>query len=966
MALFRLSTISINNSFGIYTAGDVIICNYNDQTESVEVYLNGSIIISGSTLVRSNVTDLSWSVLTTGYSTTTEESGVTYLNNFPFTASFPYHNTSKTELDIDQDGEVRDISIRFISMIMPESGASDGEITIEANGTNSPFKYYTTDPREFVNNSDFSTGQDTGEFTGLVGGATYTLYAAGYGADNPRLDVESITIELPINDVPNISTYKTRWELEYDNLTDSTYKTEILERGYTLEPEVVVGTGNPYGHSMRGDGQDVYNLNILSSNVNVNFLATTVDQFKDIAVSDEKKYIVRRSKLINSVYQTQWTGFVTPSSYSDVLYNPPYAVSISANDRLGDLKGLKFLFGANDSGNFAKGNISQLSIIHICLQKLSMGFGYRIACNIFAENHTTIDDTPLAQTLVNVDTYLNDDGTDVAFCDEVIKDILEIYGATLFSWEGYWYVVRQEEWLNETINYVQYNSDIEFEESNSWNPRIDLKRSFDTERAVFKGGAQNRIFTQLYGKVNLTQKLDLLDIEGNLLPSLSKDNVTLGNGISNPKFKGFDLINNGSDISSNSVKDSSGWSLGLRAELGSKSFVETTGTVSYSEVDQLELELGLNVSATAVLRLDLGNYPQYAQLKWSLKLGSNWVGRSGTLSSTEIINIEFIESFNSDTTITRVLDMSQSSESGGDDYILRVYPVDLEESDLYVDTSGNYDPVITEVKTVTTQDISVGARLSIMYDNYILGTLASRSINFYELTRGEADEILGVKIDTIDRIAPSDQSAEFMLKRVWLLRSTYDVALPGDEIIIDGRPAIVSWLETITVFNDIKLSYKRDSENEIEDEFVSNSIGESKNNIELDYEVNQFDIPDISNGQKLIRNFLKYEDLTPTSNWTKTGGTVTKSIQSHLLDWLTILSKRCRAKVSGEFRTDGVDLAPINVLHAPTDNNRLYLPTGVNSNFKLQEYSGQLLEVGSGDDVSTSAYTTGFKQDAFR
>jgi hypothetical protein len=596
-----------------------------------------------------------------------------------------------------------------------------------------------------------------------------------------------------------------------------------------------------------------------------------------------------------------------------------------------------------------------------------MGFGYRIACNIFAENHTITDNTPLAQTLVNVDTYLNDDSTDVAFCDEVVKDILEIYGATLFSWEGYWYIVRQEEWLNETINYVEYNNDIEFVESNSWNPRIDLKRSFDTERAVFKGGAQSRIFTQLYGKVNLTQKLNLLDSEGNLLPSLSKENIEgfeeVGSSITSPVFKGFSLINNESNISSRSVNGGDSWYLGLKFELGSKSFIETTGTVSYSELDQLEVEIDVNVSGFTDPRVSINQFPQYAQLKWSLKLGSNWVGRSGNLSSTEIINIEFIESFNSDSTITRILDMSQSSASGGDDYILRVYPVDLEESDLYIDRATENEDIILEVKAISTDNLSTGARLSVLSDVYNLSNVFSlRKFRFYELVFGYSDQ------DSLESINPNDQSSDFLLKTFWVLRSTYRVPMPGDQINLDNDTYTVpeSGATTVSVFNDIKLSYKRNSENEIEDEFITSSIGESRNNIDLEYEVAQFDIPDVDNGAILIRNFLKYEDLSPTSNWTKTGGTVTKSIQSHLLDWLTILSKRCRAKVSGEFRADGLDFTPINVLHAPTDNNRLYLPTGVNSNFKLQEYSGQLLEVGSGDDVSTSAYTTGFKQDAFR
>ena len=81
---------------------------------------------------------------------------------------------------------------------------------------------------------------------------------------------------------------------------------------------------------------------------------------------------------------------------------------------------------------------------------------------------------------------------------------------------------------------------------------------------------------------------------------------------------------------------------------------------------------------------------------------------------------------------------------------------------------------------------------------------------------------------------------------------------------------------------------------------------------------------------------------------------------------MTRLAKRCRGKVSGNFRTDGVDFTPINILHDPDDNNRLYLPTGVNSNYKLQEYSGELLEIGSGDDLGTSAYSSGFKQNSFR
>ena len=795
---------------------------------------------------------------------------------------------------------------------------------------------------------------------------TYTFYAAGYGANQPRLDSTSITITLEVDEVPDFdNNYKARWELTYDNLTDSTYKVEVLERGYTGEVETVKGGSMPSGYNQRGQGNDVYELSILSSNVNFNLIAETFDQFKDIALADEKKYVLRNSTSNGVTYDTTWFGYVTPSSYQDVLYDTPYPVSVSANDRLGDLKGFKFLFGSNNSNNFVRGNLSQLSIINICLKKLFLGFGYRIACNIFAENHTTTDATPLDQTLLNVDTYLNDDATDVAFCDEVIKDILEIYGATLFSWEGYWYIVRQEEWLNETINYVQYNSNIEFESNGSWNPRIDLKRPNDTNRARLINGQQSRIFTQLYSSVNLTQRLDLISVEGNVLNPIDSSNIIdfdPGN-VGNPNYSGFDLINNGSNLSSQYRDGGSSWELDLKHDFGSKSYIETTGKIQYTDVDQLEFESTVNLSTFIVPRIQNTNTPIYAQLKWSLKIADKWVGRSGALSDEEIINIEFVDSFNSDFKIETLIDMSTSSADGGDDYALRVYPVDIEENHLQVSEAFE-SGFVDQVKPIPTANLEIGTRLTVLndYDLFVEGNTI-RFIRFYELAFGSISED-----DPNVGINPSDQSSTIPAQRLWAFVSSYYPPFPGKETKIDGTIFTTpeSGANTKTKFKEIKLSYKRSGKDEIEEEFVVNRIGEGENNRELNYEINQFDIPEINNGQKIIKNFLKYEDLTPTSLWTKTGGDVTKSIQSHLLDWLTRLAKRCRGKVSGNFRTDGVDFTPINILHDPDDNNRLYLPTGVNSNYKLQEYSGELLEIGSGDDLGTSAYSSGFKQNSFR
>ena len=192
MAEFELGRAFITDNSVVPLTEEFHFIHYEDSTNKFVVRDDiGAIQTTGSVITDS----LDVNRIDNGFSTTINTLGVYYLVTFSEIDSFPYftkHLTETTPPD-EPTGDVRDISLRFVSMIMPTEGNSDGEITIEASGTNTPFKYYTTDPKDFVNDNSLDTGQDTGEFTGL-GQGTYTFYAAGMGANNPRLDSTSIQL----------------------------------------------------------------------------------------------------------------------------------------------------------------------------------------------------------------------------------------------------------------------------------------------------------------------------------------------------------------------------------------------------------------------------------------------------------------------------------------------------------------------------------------------------------------------------------------------------------------------------------------------------------------------------------------------------------------------------------------------------------------------------------------------------
>ena len=504
MSRVNLGNIVITDgtSYSTYSSGpppDTIYVYYNDVTEAIEVELNSAIITSGDDL---NTYDSSFYWADKYYPSIIDgDSVITFIH----TDWWPYAVTSivysPPEVDPEESGEVNDIEIS-INLITPATGevTADGSFIVTASGTNTPFTYSLTN---FVSDS----GQSSTTFSGLAPG-TYTVTAKdslGYKASAPVLVGYDIGYAS--------STFGIRWWYEEQNRAGVIFKIDILERDFAGSATEVVGK-NPFVLTLRGEGSDIYSQGIIASSASISLNSTSTDQYKDISLGDDYKYKVNR--YINTS-TLQWTGYILPRTYQAEIRSLPYTTSFTATDGLGDLKSLDFhteqdwKFGFKTS---IRGRISQLEAFRICLSKLNLDQGFRIACNIFDTTHTSGIGTGLGGASYNQNYAISED---VNMRGLFFKpDGLKMYSCGIVNDEIYQYTLSSA-WDISTASYDTVLLDISAKETAA----TDIYFKADGLKLYFVGSGNDKVY-----QYNLSVSWDLSTAVYNQDFSVSSEDVT--------------------------------------------------------------------------------------------------------------------------------------------------------------------------------------------------------------------------------------------------------------------------------------------------------------------------------------------------------------------------------------------------------------------------------------------------------
>ena len=156
--------------------------------------------------------------------------------------------------------------------------------------------------------------------------------------------------------------------------------------------------------------------------------------YSDLYSEEEKTFSVKYYR--DSVLL--FDGWLNPEGWYEDFVNLKWRVSFDCVDGFGYLNNLSFV---NSNGTPITGKKTQLEVISLALLRTGLQKDICVAIDIYYTGLSTAV-CVLDNVYVIADRYIKDDGDTLMSCDEVLKDILEPYGAVLKSYGGKWYIYK--------------------------------------------------------------------------------------------------------------------------------------------------------------------------------------------------------------------------------------------------------------------------------------------------------------------------------------------------------------------------------------------------------------------------------------------------------------------------------------------------------------------------------------------
>jgi hypothetical protein len=462
-----------------FTDGDIMEIRYDTVTEEILVYVNDGLVNSGTSPNLINVdeggvefegVDGATYIITSFASVGIDKIKAKYnfcdgttLVNFEMQRSFPSFPFMQEFRIIDSPtcsitAIVCDLEINNFPLIVnaDNATAANGQVTVTATSSNGSIEFK-------LSPFSYGGGQSSGVFSNLLPG-NYTVYAVDEVGCEDELN---ITIG---ND--NALDYQPYIRYEYTSEDD-----DALERIHRVDIELLGWTGGIKNVRHGGGSPVIYDKPVININdkisavqtasLSITLWANENGEYRPLYTQNDRKYRVRWFKNNGIALVEKFRGWIQPSIYSEPYIVTPYPVSLIAADGLPTLSQFDFI---DDNGNDLKGKYKIIELVALCLRKLDLGLNIKVATNVFEAR--MIDDSDSGQDpsicpfdLAYIDTsfYLG------KTCDELLKDVMQVFQARIYQWQGAWYITRLEE---ETAPYDfrEYDSRANFISASSLDP----------------------------------------------------------------------------------------------------------------------------------------------------------------------------------------------------------------------------------------------------------------------------------------------------------------------------------------------------------------------------------------------------------------------------------------------------------------------------------------------------------------
>ena len=436
-----------------------------------------------------------------------------------------------------------------------------------------------------------------------------------------------------------------KYHIEYYDTVNTLHRFELYDDDFVGDSTQVQGS------AVLDYGQVDENLEaIRGQGLRVSLEASETLTFEDLFTDNER--VIRVVYKRDSV--TLFEGWLNPQGFYEDFVNDRWVVSFDCIDGLSYLKNFAFV---DSSGLNIVGIRTQLELLAIALKRTGLEKNINVSIGVSYDGGGY---DSLLSVLENVKAnprrYIKDDNNTVMSCEEVIRDILEPYGAVLTTYQGEWLIYKPNQlFLDSEQTFYRY--DYEGAALSPTTKDIDFAFSIGSNINDFYPHYcnENQQITNKpsFGAYRINYKYGLIRtlIENSFLYT--------SNGL---RYDNFEILNSGFV----DVPSAGGYGTRLRAFstfLGDKDYIFKSNRIAIT--DQTAIDLTIKSTMTidpggdtawsspnllvGVWIVALGEDPENASTEKYFYNGASWVDKTGdsvldfqeeSFSSSQVLNIE--------------------------------------------------------------------------------------------------------------------------------------------------------------------------------------------------------------------------------------------------------------------------------------------------------------------------------------
>ena len=192
---------------------------------------------------------------------------------------------------------------------------------------------------------------------------------------------------------------------------------------------------------------------VRGSGLQIDLEANSALTFYDLYSEEERTFSVVYTRASEILFN----GWLSPEGIFESLVSDKWIISLDCTDGLGFLKNLSYVEDATGV-NFV-GKQSLLEIVSNCLKRTKTPQNILTSIDIYYSGLSQILD-PFANVYFNANRFIKDDNnTTIMNCEEVLKSVLEPFGAVITSYKGEWLIYKPNSLFNSSSQvFFAYNS----------------------------------------------------------------------------------------------------------------------------------------------------------------------------------------------------------------------------------------------------------------------------------------------------------------------------------------------------------------------------------------------------------------------------------------------------------------------------------------------------------------------------